>query len=297
MNRIQIDIAGTVLSATGGPGCPPLNISSSHMPFQVSERIPDIDLNIHVGDLPQVSWGEKIFDSRSTWRLYRHHDQYLIPIVSPASGPLPYRLLRVNDRFDAGEVNIRRGALRQLASSLSADFSVDPFEYPLDELFMVNFLARNRQGVHLHACGVQDNGRGLVFCGVSGAGKSTLAELWRPTGVNILSDERLIVRRRAAGDFCLHGTPWTGDAGIGLPAAAPLEKLFIIQHAPCNYIKPLARMEAATQLLVRCFPPFYDREAMGFVTELLDRIATEVPCFELGFLPDASAVDFIRGLT
>jgi hypothetical protein len=172
--------------------------------------------------------------------------------------------------------------------------SFHPFSGCLDELLMINFLARGR-GVIFHACGVVDEGRGLMFVGVSGAGKSTFAELWRQRQVTLLSDDRIIVRR-PEGQFRMYGTPWHGVAYICSPESAPLERIYFIEKAPRNYVKELSPVEVATRLLVRCFPPFYDGEGLAFTLEFLSRIAEEIPCSELGFVPDVSAIDFVRGL-
>jgi hypothetical protein len=58
----------------------------------------------------------------------------------------------------------------------------------------------------------------------------------------------------------------------------------------------VGRMEAATRLLVCCFPPFHDPEGMTFVMDFLSQITAEIPCYELGFVPEPSVIDFIRGV-
>jgi hypothetical protein len=165
----------------------------------------------------------------------------------------------------------------------------------LGEIVMLSFLSRHRRGVILHACGVVDEGRGFLFCGVSGAGKSTMANIWKPTHATLLSDDRIIVRRMD-GVLRMYGTPWHGDANVCDPGNAPLEKVFFIVHADRNYAKPISPIDAASRLLVRCFPPFWDKEGMEFVTNFLAEVAEEVPCYELGFVPDQSVVEFVRSM-
>jgi hypothetical protein len=110
-----------------------------------------------------------------------------------------------------------------------------------------------------------------------------------------LSDDRVILHRQANG-FNIYGTPWHGDARAAAQVSAPLEKIFILRHATKNYITPLSSADLATRLLVRAFPTFWDPAGMAFSLQLLDELSQTVPGYELGFLPDQSAVDFVRSL-
>jgi hypothetical protein len=159
---------------------------------------------------------------------------------------------------------------------------------------MVNLLSRGR-GVLLHAMGVSDRGRGLLFAGTSGAGKSTMAGLWRNReGATPLSDDRVIVRRNNGG-FWIYGTPWQSDARVAYPHSAPLKQIFIIHHhSPNNRTLPLDPASAASKLLARSFPTFWDADGMAFTVDFLGQLAQSVPCNELGFVPSPDIVDFVR---
>jgi hypothetical protein len=160
---------------------------------------------------------------------------------------------------------------------------------------MIGLLCKGR-GVLLHACGVAHDGQGLVFAGTSGAGKSTLARLWADQkDVEVLSDDRVIVREQG-GRFMVYGTPFHGDARLASPEGVPLERIYLIDHAPKNRLAPLDPLDAASRLLVRSFPTFWDAEGMAFTTGLLGKLAQRVPCHELGFAPDGRIVDFVRCL-
>lgn len=263
---------------------------------------PEVTLRVHYGEIPEVDLGDKIFDSGGPWSLYRCGHNTLIPVVVPPPGSQLERLAVFDDTFSSGELFIssEQNRFPELSAvdirhaELDTGAIVDPFRYPLDELLMINFLAKGR-GVIVHALGVDDQGHGLAFLGVSGAGKSTLAELWKETTATLLSDDRLIIRRRR-GRFLIYGTPWHGDAKICAPQHVALEKLFFLEHAPENHIQPLSSTEVLTRLLVRCFPPFYDRAGMEYTLTLLSRLAQEIPGYELGFAPDKRVIDFVRGM-
>jgi len=169
--------------------------------------------------------------------------------------------------------------------------------YPLDELLGIQILA-GRGGLEVHACGIDVPGLGgLLFSGVSGSGKSTMARLWQQAGAgSLLSDERVAVCKRE-GSFWLCGTPWHGDGQVSSPAWTPLNRIFIISHAADNQVRPLKPARAVSALVVRSFLPYWDAEGLAFALRLLDELCQAVPCQELGFVPDQSAVDFVQCLS
>ena len=88
-------------------------------------------------------------------------------------------------------------------------------------------------GVELHACGVIDGGRGLLFIGNSGDGKTTTARLWQNETAEIVSDDRVIVRAENGG-WTMYGTPWHGEADICSAASAPLHRIYVLDKSARN---------------------------------------------------------------
>jgi hypothetical protein len=255
----------------------------------VANDPPDIPLHVHCGLLPDLKFGREVFDSGGVWSLHRGHGSWVVSLHSPVSGSSPYQLAVLGLDFCAGDIYVRtnKSDNRQLPF---------PMGYPLDQVLMVNLLSRGR-GVLLHAFGVSLDDQGYVFAGVSGAGKSSLATLWEgQEGMTLLSDDRVIVRQRE-GRFWVYGTPWHGDARVASPDAVPLERIFLIQHANENTAVPLNPLDATSRLLVCSFPTFWDAEGMAFTLKFLDELSQTVPCYELGFVPDESVVDFVRCMT
>lgn len=253
----------------------------------------DAEVTIHTswGELGEENHGRQLFDSGSLWQLYEEDEGYRFRLAGVRPGQSTYKIARFNREFTRGEVvcDPRRTA---------PDEPVYPLQYPLDELLMINLLARGR-GVEFHACGVSDEGgrRGYLFAGHSEAGKTTSARLWqRQGGVELLSDDRIIVRE-VGGEFCMYGTPWHGEAEISLPLKVPLTHIFILRHGERNEVRPLGKAEAAAELFGRSFPPFYHPGGLDFTLEFLDRLTGAVPCAELRFVPDESVTEFVRGLT
>jgi len=177
---------------------------------------PDVTTRVQrAAHLSQPS-GDMLFDSGGTWRLYRERDDFVFSFVSIALGPAPYRLARFDSSFTRGTISFNGACIPNHAA-------LAPLEFPLDELLMINLLARGR-GVEVHGCGVIDwNGSAYLFAGQSEAGKSTSARLWDREGATVLGDDRVVLRLRE-GRVWVYGTPWHGDEEFASPASAPRRK-------------------------------------------------------------------------
>jgi hypothetical protein len=268
---------------------------SSDCEFQVEERWegfvtddqPDIILHIHCGCMPNLEFEAKVFDTSRSWSVYRSRGRRVVYVRSPTLDP--YQLAVLEPDFFAGDIYVR-------ASEFDPSRFRFPLRRPMGEVFMINLLSRGH-GVLLHACGVKNGERGLVFAGAGGAGKSTIARLWEGRdGVRVLSGDRVILRQKE-GHYWVYGTPWPGQEGISSPDAVPFEQVFLIQHASENRVIPLSPADAASRLLVHSYPTFWDAEGMAFTLEFLGQLSQTVPCYELGFVPDESVIDFVRCLT
>ena len=158
---------------------------------------------------------------------------------------------------------------------------------------MTNYLSKGK-GVILHCCCLNDHGQGILFSGESKAGKSTIAELWKgKEGVTVLTDDRAIIRK-IGNRFYAYGTPWHSTAKVHSPEHVPIEKIFFIKHAKENAIVRKEGVECVSNLLVRLFPPFWSQSGMQYTLQLLDELGKEVPCYELGFVPNETVLDFAR---
>jgi hypothetical protein len=164
---------------------------------------------------------------------------------------------------------------------------------PTIELLLMHYLAQAR-GIILHACGIVIEDKGILFVGESGAGKSTLARLWdQENGVDILSDDRIIVRKQGR-EFRVYGTPWHGEAAFGSPREARLERIFFLSHGQENSTKEMTGLDPVTRLLTCSFPPLWDPQGMEFALEFFSQIAAHVPFQELSFKPEKSVLALVK---
>jgi hypothetical protein len=255
--------------------------------FRVAGAEADVSLNVGWAKLAESVVNKPAFDSGALWSLYREGDSYLFRFATPVYGRTPYREARFNRDFTKGEVLLHR-------PFFAGHPAIYPLEYPLDELLIINLLARGR-GVEVHSCGlIDETGKSYLFIGQSGAGKTTTARLWlQQPGVRVLSDDRIILRKEG-GRIWMHGTPWHGEAELSLPEKAPLDHIFFLKQWPHNEIIPLNPAETAARLVACGFPTFYYPPGLEFTLNFYEEVARCVPCYELRFVPEQSAVELVR---
>lgn len=277
-DKLRLSIGDIVISveypADGGKD---ICGSSPYAPFITeTEKKSDAFLRVLDGPPPVFETDEVVFQSADIWSLLRSQNKYILEDA--------LRLVVLDSHFKSGNIYLKEKADNWTQLVLA---------YPLGEIFLINLLSRG-YGVVLHACGViDDKGHGHLFLGNSTNGKSTMARLWSESGATVLNDDRIIVRERD-GLFWMYGTPWHGDFNEVSPKALPIRKLFFLKHSENNSVIPKNGAEAVSMLLTRAFPPLWDKEGMNYTLSLLDRMAIRLPCFELGFVPDKSALEFIR---
>ena len=242
----------------------------------------DIALELVEAPVPAPR-GELVFESGGIWRVFRHGGGLLYTFRPPPGPGPPARGVLIDEAR-------RRGRLFLPTSPWSRrpGFALS---YPLEELLFQHHATR-RGALVVHACGIRRSGGAFVFCGVSGAGKTTTARLWRrhQPAAYVLSDDRVVLRTDR-GRCRAHGTPWHGSGRHASPASAPVAAVFFLRAAATSEAIALAPAAAAARLLARSFLPPWDARALAGALAAARRIVGAVPCFELAFRPDRSAIE------
>ena len=259
-----------------------LEIPPAYQPF-VDNKKADLRLELQIG-FPDYRIGEKVFDSTPVWSLHRNGEGSAI---------------KINQDYPATErvlILPQKGLPAGLYFTGPDGRFLDPFFGPTLELLMITYLARGN-GAIIHACGIDDNGTGMLFTGESGAGKSTLANLWNQvSGADVLSDDRTLVRK-IDGELRMFGTPWHGEAKFGSARGIKLEKIFFLRHGQNNTAQRLSVAGSVQKLLQCSFPPYWDAAGMGYTVAFFEQLATRVPCYEMTFEPDARVIEFLKHYT
>jgi hypothetical protein len=257
-------------------------IVPAYLPFMGQGKT-DISLRLHRG-IPGVLIGEKVFESPPIWTLYCENGNSVIRLF-PEMADLQ-RTLFFPHHFKHADLYFADNCIR----------FIDPYFGPTLELLLIHYLAKER-GIILHACGIVIDDRGILFLGESGAGKSTMARMWdQENGVDILSDDRVIVRKQGR-EFRVYGTPWHGEAAFGSSREARLERIFFLRHGRENSVKDMKGLDPLSHLLTCSFPPLWDYQGMQFILEFFSLIAAQVQCQELSFIPEKSVLALVKKIS
>lgn len=268
------------------------HLESDHKNFVIPTQSCEIEIEMFWAERLTSLPGRKLFDSGAVWSLYEDHNHLIFDFVTPHLGTEPYKRLRINKDFSLGQVFFSQRCFPNPEC-------LHPLEYPMDELIVTNWLAREGRGAEVHGCGLARGQEGQLFVGHSGAGKSTTTRLWQSlSGCRILSDDRIIIRKEAIHQqnlFSMYGTPWHGEAGFASPEKTSIKQIFVLEHGNKNEITLLPQPAAVAELFARCFLPFHDPEALTSTLAFLDDLTRHVACYRFRFVPDSSAVEKILG--
>jgi hypothetical protein len=164
-----------------------------------------------------------------------------------------------------------------------------PIRYPFGPI-MLHYLTLKIDAVMMHASCAFDGEKGRMFTGFSGVGKSTISKLWAADGSRIINDDRLIIRREGE-EYRVYNTPmYYAD----IPKVAPLTGIFLIRHNPVNDMKRVSGARAVSKVMAFSIQNNFDARYVSQRLAFFSELTACVPVYELGFVPDASVVSYIR---
>jgi hypothetical protein len=251
------------------------------------DNTPEITLKIHCGFPPPIpDCGKLVFDSQSHWKLFQANDSVIIILESSLNAQIPYSMGIFDNQFKHGEVYI---APREQENN-AADSEPGVLDHSIMQILTISLMSQFR-GMMVHACGVEHNRQGYLFVAHSGSGKSTMARLWNKRAA-VLNDDRILLCRNNP-VIKMYGTPWHGEHKSGISYGVPLKKCFFLNRGESNEAFQVNGASACAMLLARSFPPLWDPEGMRFTLDFAAELTSEIPIYELSFVPTEEVIDFV----
>jgi hypothetical protein len=242
-------------------------------------------------DLEGRDLGELVY-RKPPWAIYRKGRSWIYLGISPQDDdPSIHRVAVFND--DHTRLRVYNDETRTQSWRDGGIASLTMF--PTDQIMISRVLA-DRDGCYLHSGGVVLNGKGFLFVGHSEAGKSTTMKLLEGVG-EVLCDDRNIVRREPGGGFRAYGTWSHGEVPIVSAANAPLAGILFLRQSHENRIDLLEDRAAVRHELLACLiKPFVTAGWWEKSLDVIERIAAEVPCYQMRFDKSGAIVPQIEAL-
>jgi hypothetical protein len=246
--------------------------------FETPAATPDVSLVVDSRPSVGATTAPAIYDSRLNWLLREEDGRRVFESYHVHQGLMVAAATHDSRRYD---VLFHEENWERIWSLTRGDHPGFQLPYPMHQLVMLAPLARE-SGFLLHASGAVIDGRAFVFAGHSGDGKTTLSRLLAAEGLELLSDERIALRKQGKG-FRAYGTPWPGEGEIVSSASYPLGGVFILRKADRHRVREGRASLLAAELLSRAIVPYYFGPETQTILELVHDLATSTPLRELEF--------------
>ena len=255
-----------------------------YAPFEVPSGDPLFTLTVH---------SEPFDDSpRSAWKQVVAVDNVL-----PYYYGYEYNGNTIYEYFPAPDV--KAGVFVQSADATVGDYYPCPGVGARATLMQVNtslmiqftFASAFHNTVLLHASVTRHKGMANLFFGVSGTGKSTHSRLWLQyvEGTDLLNDDNPVVRFED-GRLWAYGTPWSGKTLCYRNVKSPVRAMVRLEQAPENVIEDLVSLNAYASVIAAVSTIRWNSHIMDLIIPVVEKIAMEVPCWQLRCRPDEEAV-------
>lgn len=282
-------VAGHCFSITIPEGCPLGDMMGNYAPFEI-ERCSEPLFTVELVDkslLPPLE-KEVVYNDPSD-----EPDQPKVEIYrNKADGE--YKWL-----FECAPVQKMAVCVKIVATEdfSKARFAVANYgsigQFGLNNAMMLIFAFRTAsyKTLEMHSSVIMHGGKGYMFLGKSGTGKSTHSSLWMkyiPDCV-LLNDDNPIVRISDDGVARVYGSPWSGKTPCYKNLDCPVGAIVRLAQYKENRIRRCNALSAYAAI----FPSCSGLRTIDYIAdglhETIEKLALDVPCYELDCLPDEGA--------
>ncbi len=246
-------------------------------------------------DLDGKELGEKAY-RKPPWAIYKKDNLWIYLGISPAKrDKILHCIAAFNSDHTRGRIysNGEEAFIKGNLHSLTL--------FSSDQILLARILA-DREGCYLHACGVNFDGKGLLFAGHSEAGKSTMAAMLKGKA-EILCDDRIIIRKPLTANripnngFRIYGTWSHGDVPDVSAASAPLRAILFLKKSKENRVMPLNDKREITKRLLSCvIRPFVTADWWEKTLSLIEDISDVAPCYDLYFDTSGKMAELLKNV-
>ena len=148
----------------------------------------------------------------------------------------------------------------------------------------------------LHASVTRYRGKANLFFGVSGTGKSTHSRLWHEyvPESDLMNDDNPIIRFAPGHGCTVYGSPWSGKTLCYRNVQAPVNALVRLEQSPVNEITRLQPLQAYASVIAAVSTIRWRHEIMDQLVPTVERVAMNIPCFQLRCRADKEAVEVCK---
>ena len=152
-----------------------------------------------------------------------------------------------------------------------------------------HLIARNH-GFVFHCSYIEHNGKAILFTAPSETGKSTQADLWHQyRGAEIINGDRAAIRL-ADGQLMAEGIPFAGSSKYCKNRSLPIEAIVYLGQAPVTTIRRMRGYESFCRIWEGVSVNTWDKEDVELVSDVVQKVAEQIPVFHMPCTPDESAV-------